>query len=789
MANLGDRIGHYELLAPVGRGGMATVYRARDHRLERDVAIKVLAAEISTDPVFRARFEREYRIAAALRHPNILPIYDAGDWEGQLYIAMPLVEGPSLAAVIKRDAPLQLARVVSLAAQIASALDVADGQGIVHRDVNPANILLAQHGPNEQEHAYLVDFGLTRSVGSMTRMTRTGMFMGTLAYIAPEQLGADTIDSRADQYGLACTVYEMLSSTAPFPRDTDAALIAAHLYDPPPALQATRPDLPAAITDVIQRGMAKDPNDRYSTAGDWADALATAARTRSRSASAVAASASLAPIHALAATNPRIPVQGVIHGRREPWDQPPSRGSRLLPVVTGLFAIAGVLILAYIVARTLNSGDQSIGASPDGTTIAAAPGETPFAFPTTSPSPISLESPAIPTSALVVTPIPATLPPAASGWAVGISATDYAPTVGERISISAVANGDVALSGYSLVIMNPESGKVHNTCRSGAACVTEANPDLPGPHSYIARIISSDGFVQAESGLITVVWNQSAILPQPTPTATPLVNAPTSSPTRAPFEWSVSISVSNQTPGAGERVFITATANYDVTGTGLVIQIINPDTGKVHNSCSIGKTCSTNGEPGQGGTHAYQARISGTGGSDVRAVSDRVEVVWPAPPTDPPSTNLGPNLPYGYWSTVHSFDHVAYGSPEYQPESLHRTYKLNEYTCASETDCVAKFKSSDSVTDGTLTVRYYWNGSVFHYGPGPYTHGESCLGVEDAFVVRQLVDVAPGRTTDGKVDVLRGTMTLTGTTTATGQSLGCSDFEIVYNTEIRYIGQ
>ena len=302
MHDVGERIGPYEIVAQIGYGGMAEVYRAADHNLGREVALKLLAREISEDTTFQKRFVREYRLAAAIHHPNIVPIYDAGEWEGQLFIAMPIVGDLNLAELIKSDGTLPLGRTIDIASQVASALDAAHAQGIVHRDIKPANILIEQQGHPPHDQVYIVDFGLTLSVDTSTRLTRTGAFMGTLAFMAPELLTGKPIDGRADQYALACTVYQMLAGTAPFVRDNEAALITAHMYDPPPSLYTTRPDLPRAVSDVIARALAKEPTDRYLSATPspmrW-PLPPRPASTRRRAAAVVPMTAALAapPMH------------------------------------------------------------------------------------------------------------------------------------------------------------------------------------------------------------------------------------------------------------------------------------------------------------------------------------------------------------------------------------------------------------------------------------------------------------------------------------------------------------
>src|SRR3954469_18927249 len=276
MTAVGDLVGSSRVTGIVGKGAMSTVYRAHDERLNRYVALKLLAPEYGLDFIFRARFEREYRLTALLNHPNIVPVYDAGEWHDQLYIVQKLIEGPNLQEVIQHESPLSLARTVAIVSQVADALDEAHGHRVVHRDVKPANILLDEPSSNGAEHVYLADFGLTLGMEG-THLTRTGSFMGTLSYAAPEQLGSGPIDRRADQYALACTTFQLLTRQPPFRRDNEFALINAHLFDKPPALSQLRPDLPHRVGDVIAKALAKKPEDSYPTTGHFADALVHAA--------------------------------------------------------------------------------------------------------------------------------------------------------------------------------------------------------------------------------------------------------------------------------------------------------------------------------------------------------------------------------------------------------------------------------------------------------------------------------------------------------------------------------
>ncbi len=233
---VGFRLGVYRIEALLGRGGMAVVYEATDSRLGRRVALKVLTRERSESPEFRKRFLREAHFAASLDHPNIVPIYDTGAEKGLLYIAMRLVRGGNLAALLRRGGPLEPGHALAIIAPVADALDAAHATGLIHRDVKPANILLSpvaeRHG---YEHVYLSDFGLTRYATEMSKLTGTGNLIGTLDYIAPEQIRGQSIDARTDLYALGCVAYECLTGHAVFRRDDPAALLWAHLNDVPDA--------------------------------------------------------------------------------------------------------------------------------------------------------------------------------------------------------------------------------------------------------------------------------------------------------------------------------------------------------------------------------------------------------------------------------------------------------------------------------------------------------------------------------------------------------------------------
>ncbi len=263
----------YSIEEAVGRGGMGVVYRATQLALERPVAIKLIATERAQDPVFRGRFEAESKLAASIEHPNVIPVYEAGEDEGLLFIAMRLVEGTDLARLLDEEGALAPAHAARLVAQLAGALDAAHAHGLIHRDVKPANVLLTRPAP---EHLYLTDFGVAKSVGSDREMTVGGGWVGSLDYLAPEQIRGEPVDAAVDVYALACLLHRCLTGTVPFPRDDDAAKLWAQVNAPPPSPSQLVPSLPPAIDEVVRRGMAKDPAARYPSAGELAWACAEA---------------------------------------------------------------------------------------------------------------------------------------------------------------------------------------------------------------------------------------------------------------------------------------------------------------------------------------------------------------------------------------------------------------------------------------------------------------------------------------------------------------------------------
>ncbi|MBV9515095.1 MAG: protein kinase [Mycobacteriaceae bacterium] len=270
----GTDFGHYQLRRLLGRGGMGEVYEAEDTRKDRTVALKLLPPAMAGDPVFRKRLQREARSAGRLQEPHVVPIHDYGEIDGVLYVDMRFIDGTDLRKMLSRYGPLTPARAVAIVRQIASALDAAHESGIMHRDVKPENVLITR-----DDFAYLVDFGIANAATDES-LTELGTAVGTYAYMAPERFTNAEVTYRADIYALACVLYECLTGGQPYPVDSVSVVITAHLMQPIPQPSVVRPGIPAAFDQVIARGMAKDPKDRYATTGDLATAAHEALGSR-----------------------------------------------------------------------------------------------------------------------------------------------------------------------------------------------------------------------------------------------------------------------------------------------------------------------------------------------------------------------------------------------------------------------------------------------------------------------------------------------------------------------------
>jgi serine/threonine protein kinase len=270
---VGDEFAGYRVRAVLGRGGMSVVYQAENLRLSSVIALKVLAPELASDDVFRARFLEESRIAASLNHPNVIPIYDMGSQDDLLYIAMRYVSGTDMRQMIKKRGRILPASALFLVGQAARALDAAHRKGLVHRDVKPGNLLIERGSDDaDPDHVYLADFGITKHAMSRSGLTSTGQFLGTIDYVAPEQIRGTSVLGLADQYSLGCVLYECLTGRVPFEKDLDAAIIWAHVEETPTMPTVLRPELPPEIDEVFGRVLAKRPDERYGSCREFVEA-------------------------------------------------------------------------------------------------------------------------------------------------------------------------------------------------------------------------------------------------------------------------------------------------------------------------------------------------------------------------------------------------------------------------------------------------------------------------------------------------------------------------------------
>jgi serine/threonine-protein kinase len=265
---IGQRLGQYEIIAKLGAGGMATVYRARQASVDRDVAIKVIRTDLMEDENFVARFRNEARLIASLQHLHILKVFDYGNQDNILYLVMELLEGGSLSRLLRQSGSLPLKLAMRMLDQISAALDYAHGRGIIHRDLKPDNVLLDQ-----QQNAFLTDFGIAKMLGDTSNRTRTGMVMGTPAYMAPELWNGQTADARTDVYALGVMLYEMLAGVSPFRAETPYQIMHRHIYEAPPSLRSQGIALPVAVDRVISKALAKNPDERFFSAGELAAAF------------------------------------------------------------------------------------------------------------------------------------------------------------------------------------------------------------------------------------------------------------------------------------------------------------------------------------------------------------------------------------------------------------------------------------------------------------------------------------------------------------------------------------
>ena len=440
---VGTQFGPYELQSLIGVGGMGEVYRAYDTGRERLVAIKLLRTEVAADQSFQERFRRESRVAARLQEPHVIPVHDFGDIDGVLYIDMRLVEGASLKDDLLAKGALPPTRAVSIISQVAAALDAAHGNGLVHRDIKPENVLLTS-----DDFAYLVDFGIAHG-GGEANVTSTGLVIGSCAYMAPERFSGGRGGPAADVYSLTCLLYECLTGRAPFEAGDVRQMMGAHMFSPPPRPSIMRRGISRAYDDVVAKGMAKKPTDRYTTAGELAKAAADA-------------SADLSPVPAPVPPSPpngtrqfsAVDPNPARTGYQQPYtplpvpaSAPPNKRSRFGPAQIALVVTTIVMFAAAVVLATvLVFGDHGGGSTPQ-TTLAAPPPETTTV--TTTPSPSEESSSTTPTT---------TAPSTSSEPISGVSGTDGQGFVGHTARCDAGSTPAAAIRTANSLAVVCESG-------------------------------------------------------------------------------------------------------------------------------------------------------------------------------------------------------------------------------------------------------------------------------------------------------------------------------------------
>jgi len=391
----GREFGTYRIVAPLGEGGMAAVYKAYQSNMDRYVALKVLPRHFANDPQFVARFEQEAKVLAKLRHPHILPVHDYGQHDGYTYLVMPFIESGTLINFLG-DKPLSLLKMQRFISQVGDALDYAHSQGIIHRDVKPSNVLV-----DERENCMLVDFGIAKMVEGSANLTQTGGILGTPAYMSPEQGRGEAVDQRIDIYALGVILYEMATGRVPFKAETPIAVLVKHMTDPLSPPRAVNPNLPPAVENVILKAMAKNPDDRFATAKEMVEALATAVRQ---------APAPEAPVDdQTVATSPEATLI-------EPAEEPPAeaRPRRVSPFAW-LFGAAGIgvavlLLFACGLAFFLISRNSN---SPAGTSLPPTAQAEAGQIAAVSPTPgIGIAPPTEPAESVEPADATATLQPA-----------------------------------------------------------------------------------------------------------------------------------------------------------------------------------------------------------------------------------------------------------------------------------------------------------------------------------------------------------------------------------------
>lgn len=484
MLYSGELFAGYRIERVLGAGGMGEVYVARHPRLPRSDAVKVLPAQYAADPEYRARFEREADLAASLSHPAIVKVYDRGEYEGRLWIAMELVDGVDLARRLAATGPFGIDEVIRIAETVAGALDRANAQGLVHRDVKPANILLSRDGD-----VLLTDFGIARQAAGASDLTGTGVMIGTLNYASPEQLSALPLDGRSDQYSLACTIFHVLTGDAPFADANPVVVVTRHATATPPSVRTVRPHLHPDVDAVLARAMAKRPEERFASSSEFAAALAAALR-------AVTAGAPQSdPQAAIATVLAGQPVPSP--GRPEAQAEPPTVLRRTGAPSSGIRWGAGGAVLIVIAIVTVfvvrSAGSDEVGPTDAARTLARI-----------SVTPQSPDLSAAPTGKRW----------SADGWALPIGGTDKV----------VFYNGTRKLD-----ILDVESGALLHSIGVGylsyAECVFTASGRYAGCRTESGDSVAGTRDVNSDSYATLLIDTQTGVISGRLPAATEIVSA------------------------------------------------------------------------------------------------------------------------------------------------------------------------------------------------------------------------------------------------------------------------
>jgi Protein kinase domain len=472
------RIPGYEIEGRVGAGGMAVVFRAHDERLRRPVALKVITPALAADEGFRRRFIREARAAAMVDHPHIIPVFAAGESDGLLFIAMRFVAGGDVRSILDRSGAMSAGRATGVISAVGSALDAAHRAGLVHRDVKPANMLIDVR-PGRPDHVYLSDFGLSKGALDSGGVTRTGHVVGTPAYLAPEQGSGGKVDGRTDQYSLACVAYELLTGIPPFLRDDAAAMVYAHLWEPPPLATARQPSLPSAVDPVLARAMSKDPDQRFLTCQEFAESLRAALGLRPHDADP---GMSVGDGTRDGALSHDAPVPAVTPDDR---DIPPAAGAN------------GSLAAASPPPASGGPGRAPAGKSAPGGSDRIRPRVRRDGRARTRRRIVRLSVTALALAALTLAGVVVAVRVSRSPGPVPVLAGAYKPVAGQLASVSVGLNGQVLGPGYTC----SECGSPRETDRpllveqNGSAWSRLALPAIPGSSRLTGASVSADGTI------------------------------------------------------------------------------------------------------------------------------------------------------------------------------------------------------------------------------------------------------------------------------------------------------